>query len=168
MISPGPPHRVRETLETPRRHNHKQGALLKTNDIGNRDMRREQQAFMERFRNHRAYQIRGHPPLLGQRLRRRPIHPHEPNAYVAMLIQNGPQRLSQIECPLVVFQPANIYPDSSCSCPWISWDRRCQSHIDFSSTPQWTKEKSTRWPYTSERLKLTGSHGQRPWFNAHN
>ena len=30
--------------------------------------------------------------------------------------------------------------------------------------PQGTKEKSTRLPYTTERSKLRGSHGQRPWF----
>jgi len=34
--------------------------------------------------------------------------------------------------------------------------------------PQWTMEKSTRFNYTTERYKLRGSHGQRPWFKAHN
>ena len=30
--------------------------------------------------------------------------------------------------------------------------------------PQWTGRTSTRRYYTMERWKLTGSHGQRPWF----
>ena len=34
--------------------------------------------------------------------------------------------------------------------------------------PQWTKGKSTRLPYTPERSKLRGSHGQRPWFYCRN
>jgi hypothetical protein len=42
-----------------------------------------------------------------------------------------------------------------------------KSYQQLSFAPQWAKEKSTRFAYTLERSKLTGSHGQRPWFNSY-
>ena len=36
------------------------------------------------------------------------------------------------------------------------------------TSPLCPKEKSTRLPYTPERSKLRGSHGQRPWFYCRN